>query len=135
MYNGAITLGMLIAALSWLSGCARRVTETAQNRQIIIDTVYNAERYEKTQKDTFARLVYVFRDTVKGGMGYYEKIISNYTTQYDTVYLQAKKHDEQETTKHGKQNRKIGSLITYIIELLASLLFVYVIIGLIKRKI
>lgn len=132
MCNGVITLGMLIAALLSLSGCARRVTETAQNRQIIIDTVYNAERYEKTQKDTFARLVYVFRDTAKGGMGYYEKIISNTTTQYDTVYLQAKKQDVQQTvTKQGKQNRATGSL--KYIGLFVLLLFVYVFSILVKH--
>lgn len=127
MYNGAITLGMLIAALLSLSGCARRVTETAQNRQIIIDTVYHAERYEKTQKDTFARLVYVFRDTVKGGMGYYEKIISNYTTQYDTVYLQAKKHDDQHTATKDVKDKGKKDFLSYIGLFVLSLLFVYVI--------
>ena len=127
MFNGAITLGMLIAASLSLSGCARRVTETAQNRQTIIDTVYHAAKYETTQNDTFTRLVYVFRDTVKGGMGYYEKIISNTTTQHDTVYLQAKKLDEQQTaTKQVKGKQKLGFL-SYIGLLVLSLLFVYVI--------
>ena len=118
---------MLIAALLNLSGCARRVTETAQNRQIIIDTVYHAAKFETTQKDTISRLVYVFRDTIRGGTGYYEKIISNTTTQKDTVYLQAKKHDDEQTaTKQVKGKRKLGFL-SYIGLLVLSLLFVYVI--------
>lgn len=133
MSNGAITQGMLIAALLSLSGCARRVTETAQNRQIIIDTVYNAAKYETTQKDTFARFVYVFRDTIRGGTGYYEKIISNTTTKKDTVYIQAQKHDEHKmATIQGKDKRKIGFL-SYIGFLALSLLFVYVIFVLVKH--
>ena len=127
MFNGAITQGMLIAALSSLSGCARRVTETAQNRQIIIDTVYHAEKYETTQKDTFARLVYVFRDTIRGGTGYYEKIISNTTTQKDTVYIQAQKHDDQQTATKDVKDKGKKVFLSYFGLFALSLLFVYVI--------
>lgn len=127
MCNGVITLGMLIVALSWLSGCARRVTETAQNRQINIDTVYHAEKYETTRNDTFARLVYVFRDTIRGGTGYYEKIISNTTTKRDTVYIQAKKHDDQQTATKDVKDKGKKVFLSYIGLFVLSLLFVYVI--------
>lgn len=116
---------MLIAALLSLSGCARRVTETAQNRQIITDTVYHTAKYETTQKDTFARLVYVFRDTIRGGTGYYEKIISNTTTQKDTVYIQAQKHDDQQTATKDVKDKGKKDFLSYIG--LFVLLFVYVI--------
>lgn len=127
MCNGVITLGMLIVALSWLSGCARRVTETAQNRQLNIDTVYHAEKYETTRNDTFARLVYVFRDTIRGGTGYYEKIISNTTTKRDTVYIQAKKHDDQQTATKDVKDKGKKVFLSYIGLFVLSLLFVCVI--------
>ena len=94
-----------------------------QKQTIIQDTVYIKQSDKTTQKDTFQRYLYLYRDTVKGGVSVVEKIYKTSSTAHDTVYLKSTKQDTITCiqTVAGNNDKKSNKFLYPIIIIISTI--------------